>query len=97
MRAFLLTFIGVSLIFVGCGKSADSGDVPASATVAAEAMGRAVQKHGGEWSRVPDEDRKVILTHFGGDEAAAEQAIRVASMAPKTPPAGQVPSQFLPR
>jgi hypothetical protein len=97
MKAFLLTFLGLILIFVGCGSRVDGGDVPASATAAAEAMARAQNQYGGEWSRVPEKDRQVILQQFGGDEAAAERGIRIASMTPKAPPAGQAPSQYLPQ
>jgi hypothetical protein len=97
MKAFLLTFIGLSLIFVGCGRSADGGEIPASANTAADAMGRAVTQYGGEWSRVPEKDRQVIVAHFGGDQGMAEAAIRSASLAPKPPMPGQAPSQFMPR
>lgn len=97
MRAFLLTFIGLSAIFVGCGSGSGGGDIPASANTAAEAMARATSQYGGEWSRVPAKDQEVILKQFGGDQEAASKAIMVASMAAKAPAPGQTPSQLLPR
>ena len=97
MRAFLLTFIGLSAIFVGCGSGSGGGDIPASATSAAEAMARATSQFGGEWSRVPAKDQEIILKHFGGDQDAASKAIMVASMAAKPAAPGQIPNQYLPR
>jgi len=103
MRAFLLTFVGLTAIFVGCGSfsgcgnKSNSGDIPTSAYASAEALGRAQTQYGGEWSRVPVKDKQLILQHFAGDEAAAAKAIQVASMAPKAPTMRQPPSQMLPR
>ncbi len=88
MRVALLILIAWATIGCGCGGGTEgNGSLKGSDQTSLAALSRAVNDYGGDWAKVPPDDKKLILIRFDNDEEAALATIK-NMMANKSKPAG---------
>ncbi len=93
MRTVLLILVAWAVAGCGCGKDeTGNGSLKGSEQTSLAALSRAANEYGGDWSKVPPEDKELILIRFNRDEEAAIETIKsmvknkVPVGATKTPP-----------
>lgn len=77
MKIATLLLIALSVAGCGCGGGTEgNGSLKGSDQTSLAALSRAVNDYGGDWAKVPPEDKKLILIRFDNDEEAAIATIK---------------------
>ena len=80
MRFALLIAVAWALTGCGCGASNEgNGSLKGRGQTSLDALNRAATEYGGDWDKVPPEDRKLILIRFDNDEEAAIATLKSMS------------------